>query len=100
MIRDYIKFKGESNSAEEHALRELIREFSFEMEAKLLQKLKEGRHGWDDPDCRYGIHKELFRAATEGRWLDVGNYAAMMWNLDSGGSRAANEARKDAPYVE
>ncbi len=70
--------------AEVMALEHLVSDFSIEMVRKLAIKCAEGRRGWDNPDLYASIESALLKAATRGKWVSVANFAAMLWNMDSG----------------
>lgn len=70
--------------AELDALDALVDSFATEMKSKLRWKVMQGRHGWDDATNRDGIKNALLEHATRdsGQWVDVANFAAMLWNME------------------
>jgi hypothetical protein len=58
--------------------------FARAMDAKLAQKRTEGRGGWHKPgECTVDdLREELMRHAEAGRWVNVANYAMMLWNRE------------------
>jgi hypothetical protein len=77
-VKDPAKF-----IAEAEAIGELVRSFAIQMVEKLLKKHVEGKRGWNDPGRYDYILDALYGAADRGEWLNVANYAAMLWNLDN-----------------
>lgn len=67
------------------ALDKMVACFSMEMKRKLKRKYLEGYHGWDDPENfpDEGIVEALKEHVNKGNWVDVANFAAMLWNRRS-----------------
>lgn len=68
--------------------------FSDAMLARMLAKYDEGKRGWDDnsPENRAIIYRKLTHeffesnfTIKENRYLDVANWAMMLWLFDRGG---------------
>lgn len=63
------------------ALNALVDAFSEAMKAKLKEKLKTGRGGWDDerwtPEM---IMKALKEHVDKGDPVDIANFCAFLWN--------------------
>lgn len=68
--------------AECDAFDAVVDAFAKEMKAKFRRKWREGRGGWDDPNCYEGMRIALQEhAARPLQHVDVANFAAMLWNL-------------------
>ena len=52
------------------------------MYGKLIQKLNEGYHGWDDPTSKEGLIRILKKNMERSDWVDVANIAMFLWNLE------------------
>lgn len=65
----------------QHPDDEAVDRFAAAMHAKMAQARAKGKEGWDDPErCAVKYLDGLLRNATEqGRWVDVANYAMMLW---------------------
>jgi hypothetical protein len=70
-------------------LRQLVKEFSGEMESRLISKYREGWHGWDSSDyldsiltrmVENALHAKLHRDSQS--LIDTANLAMMVWNLE------------------
>jgi hypothetical protein len=70
--------------AEEKALKALFREFSKAMADKLYKKFCAGHIGWDDAKCLPFLKQALRVHVEKGDMVDVANFAAMIWNIESG----------------
>ena len=64
-------------------LKSTVRNFSAEMEKKVLAKLDEGYSGWDDFHYKEYLMKELLRHSMKGDYVDVANIAMFLWNLEN-----------------
>lgn len=70
-------------------LRQLVREFSSEMREKLLAKADAGWGGWDIKIYKKTLEEKLVHhlvRALKGdakQWVDVANFAAFLWYLES-----------------
>ena len=73
-----------NNTAEFQALNALVDEFAKAMKRKLRAKLFSGRSCWDDVKNAEGIRAALLEHAARGvgQWIDVANFAAMLWNME------------------
>ena len=59
----------------------LSRDFSTQMECKLLKKALEGRKGWDDPAwTQEQIKAAIIEHVNKGDMVDVANLAMFLWN--------------------
>lgn len=60
---------------------EAVDRFAAAMHAKMAQARAKGKEGWDDPERCSGDHLEhlLREAFTVNEWVDVANYAMMLW---------------------
>ena len=76
----------EDEETQERALGDLVYYFSGEMEAKLLQKVREGYLGWDKLIFREVLERKLKEHVERGsgQYIDIANLAAMLWNLEQG----------------
>jgi len=72
--------------AEPKAFEKLVDEFAKEMKKKFHREWIQGRAGWDDPASREHIVAALLAAVQRGpgQETDIANYAAMLWNFQSG----------------
>jgi hypothetical protein len=72
--------------AERKALDALVDTFAAAMRAKLQQQWRRGWYGWDDPGNREILRARLAEhlAKPGSQWVDVANFAAMLWNLEDG----------------
>jgi hypothetical protein len=72
--------------AERKALDALVDAFAAEMRAKLQEQRRRCWYGWDDPANRDIIRARLAEhlAKPGSQWVDVANFAAMLWNLEDG----------------
>ena len=72
---------------EDEALRQLVRAVSREMIRKLIEKLYQGWHGWDDaallPMLKEKLREHVERGFDRENMIDVMNLAAMIWNLET-----------------
>lgn len=61
---------------------EAVDQFALAMHAKMAKARANGKEGWDDPErCNVGqLETECRRAAAACEWVDVANYAMMLWN--------------------
>lgn len=64
--------------------------FAAVMKARLADKAREGRRGWDDPAAREAIYTTLLAHAAgvplaAEQEVDVANFAMMLWRLRTGG---------------
>ena len=72
-------------AAEIAALEAMVDAFAEEMKAKLIRTCRAGMTGWDDPK-RFGTNflwkkmKALWPDNDHVQVVDIGNYAAMIWN--------------------
>jgi hypothetical protein len=78
------KFDGREvyiESNDEEKLIGAVDVFADRMKTKLLNKHKEGKIGWDDPDWPIGdIKKQLIEHIEKGDFIDVANFAMFAWN--------------------
>lgn len=65
-----------------HALVLLVQNFSENMKTLLVKHYENGKRGWDDISYYDYMQKELEQCVKEGRWINVANYAAFLWNLE------------------
>jgi hypothetical protein len=72
--------------AEAAALDALVDAFAAAMKAKLQRQRWRGWRGWDDPANRNVIRARLAEHLMKpgDQWVDVANFAAMLWNLGPG----------------
>ena len=65
----------------QHPDDEAVDRFAAAMHAKMAQARAKGKEGWDDPERCSGDHLEhlLREAFTIDEWVDVANYAMMLW---------------------
>lgn len=65
----------------QHPDDEAVDRFAAAMHAKMAQARAKGKEGWDDPErCSVDRLIELFDDACQGgEWVDVANYAMMLW---------------------
>lgn len=61
---------------------EAVDTFAQAMHDKMAAARAKGKEGWDDPErCNVGqLETECRRAAAACEWVDVANYAMMLWN--------------------
>jgi hypothetical protein len=71
-----------SEQAELQALDTLVNNFAEAMKAQLRKKYYEGKRDWDKPVYANGMMDALEDRASEGKWVDVANFAAMLWNFE------------------
>ena len=64
----------------------MVSAFAREMKKKLREKMREGYHGWDDPDSfnPKAIMRALVDHVDKGDPVDVANVAAFLWNMEGG----------------
>lgn len=70
---------------ETEALTELVKDFSDEMTGKLYREYyDEGKKGWDDPEkiSDAKLKEMLIDNLEKGKWVNVANLAAMLWNRE------------------
>lgn len=83
---------GECNHntfAEIKAFEMMVDKFAALMKTKFRHKWRQGRRGWDDPECAEGIGQAMIEhAKREGQEVDVANLAAMLWNFRSPASQS------------
>ena len=65
----------------------LVDSFSYLMRERLHQKVRAGYKGWDDPDNSKYLFQSMQVMISKARndpskWVDVANFAAMLWHLD------------------
>ena len=68
-------------AAESKRLGRMVDRFAVAMKVKLRKKAQEGYGGWDDP-VKFpdkNLHEGLFRHVERGDWIDIANFAAMIW---------------------
>ncbi len=74
-----------SDEQEGDELQNMVDNFASAMSARLLDKLDAGWSGWDDPVNRQMLLRKLKehaeRAKTKADFVDVANFAAMLWDL-------------------
>lgn len=60
---------------------EAVDRFAAAMHAKMAQARAKGKEGWDDPErCPVGRLDDLMgKAWAAQQWVDVANYAMMLW---------------------
>lgn len=65
----------------QHPDDEAVDRFAAAMHAKMAQARAKGKEGWDDPErCSVDKLKALLHYANcHGEWVDVANYAMMLW---------------------
>lgn len=65
----------------QHPDDEAVDRFASAMHAKMAQARAKGKEGWDDPErCPDGRLIGLLDEAMDGlEWVDVANYAMMLW---------------------
>lgn len=65
----------------QHPDDEAVDRFASAMHAKMAQARAKGKEGWDDPDrCPVlTLHRYLMSSLQEGEFVDVANYAMMLW---------------------
>lgn len=70
----------------QHPDDEAVDKFAAAMHAKMAAARAKGKEGWDDPErCSVAVlNLELlnaikFASIDTGRWVDVANYAMMLW---------------------
>lgn len=65
----------------QHPDDEAVDRFASAMHAKMAQARAKGKEGWDDPErCPAGHLEDLAaQAFSNGSWVDVANYAMMLW---------------------
>lgn len=71
-----------NEQAELQALDALVNKFAEAMKKRLREKYYEGRRDWDDPRYAIGMMDALEAHATDGKWVDAANFAAMLWNME------------------
>ena len=76
------------NFPEVEALNTLVDSFAAEMKLKLARKFLHGRSGWDSPESKAFLEASLAEhmvrhLETGGQLVDIGNIAAMLWNIDN-----------------
>lgn len=65
----------------QHPDDEAVDRFASAMHAKMAQARAKGKEGWDDPE-RFSVGELdslLLSAAERNEWVDVANYAMMLW---------------------
>lgn len=65
----------------QHPDDEAVDKFAAAMHAKMAQARAKGKEGWDDPERCTAAHLEalLGYSKTSKEWVDVANYAMMLW---------------------
>lgn len=70
----------------QHPDDEAVDKFAAAMHAKMAQARAKGKEGWDDPErCSEGaltlhlVNAVQFASMNRDRWIDVANYAMMLW---------------------
>lgn len=65
----------------QHPDDEAVDKFAAAMHAKMAAARDKGKEGWDDPDkCNLGELQTLLHDAYRlDEWVDVANYAMMLW---------------------
>jgi len=59
----------------------LVDAFADHMKIKFQKKFQEGCHGWDNHHITNDCYDMLIKKAKNGKWIDVANFAAILWNL-------------------
>jgi hypothetical protein len=61
---------------------EAVDTFAQAMHAKMAAARAKGKEGWDDPDVRgdTNLWQACARSLEAHDWVDVANYAMMLWN--------------------
>jgi hypothetical protein len=67
---------------EKNSIRMAVKEFADEMLKRMLAKYDEGKRGWDDPEMKNEIFSGLCNACQKTKWVDVANFAMMLWRFD------------------
>jgi hypothetical protein len=79
-------------SNEDERLSDMVTRFAAAMRSKLLRKRREGYRGWEDPTdsvvleiLRDGLNEHVakYNAGDSKQLIDIANYCAMLWNIDS-----------------
>ena len=56
-------------------------QFAARMESKLVNKLLQGRSGWNDPDWPIeSIKQQMIEHIEKGDFVDVANFAMFAWH--------------------
>lgn len=65
----------------QHPDDEAVDRFASAMHAKMAQARAKGKEGWDDPERCAGpyLHSLCQEALDAFEWVDVANYAMMLW---------------------
>ena len=67
---------------ETERLSNLVENFGVAQRKKLIRKWRQGRRGWEDPQYKNFLVAELCRHVEANDWLDVGNIAMFLWNIE------------------
>lgn len=66
------------------AIDECTNEFRDAIRSKLIEKHKEGKSGWDDPNwSREDILRQLREHVDKGDMVDVAAFAMFAWNQEA-----------------
>lgn len=70
-----------ATAVDRHPDDEAVDKFAAAMHARMAEKRAEGKDGWDDPAlCTDELLEGLLdRALLADKWVDVANYAMMLW---------------------
>lgn len=70
-----------ATAVEQHPDDEAVDKFAAAMHARMTECRLKGKEGWDDPArCKNGdLEQFASRALFESRWVDVANFAMMLW---------------------
>lgn len=66
-----------------YILNQAIFFFALEMLSKLTKKSIDGWTGWNRKSYKNKLIKDLKYHVEKKQWIDVGNYAMFLWNLDN-----------------
>ncbi len=69
--------------AETRALERVASVFAGKVRARLTEKQREGKKGWDDPEAdSEELPEQLRTNVVRGDWINVGALAALLWNRE------------------
>lgn len=71
-----------ATAVNQHPDDEAVDSFAAAMHDKMAQARAKGKEGWDDPErCpERRLHEMCLAAVDRCQWVDVANYAMMLWN--------------------
>lgn len=78
---DAMRFRTGNFTNEATALSEMAYSFGLAVEKRALEKLLEGKSGWDNPKWLYSdIIRHIIKHTKKGDMLDVAVYVMFAWN--------------------